>query len=150
MAFSWILGGKKKEEKQAPVIEAVEVGSDEGYTIIQANTPQVGGLYPQIPSSAYSTNPYTPLPYYPVLPQRGNQQTADTNARTQVQNQLDGIPFVLNPALEQSSKQTHLAGLEDLRRAVFQIAADINDSAYSYDFKTEYNIMREASAYHES
>uniref|UniRef100_A0A1B6JX64 UMA domain-containing protein n=1 Tax=Homalodisca liturata TaxID=320908 RepID=A0A1B6JX64_9HEMI len=145
-ALSWFFGGKKKEEKPVTV-EAVEVGNDEDYAIIQAY-PNQPGLYPQMPQSLYPTSQfYTPLPYS-VLPQRQDQQPAGSVAvRANPQNQLEGVPFVLSPKLEQGSSQSQIPGLDDLRRAVFQIAADINDPMFQYEFNLEHSVMQEASLY---
>lgn len=142
-ALSWIFGGKKKEDK--PI--TVEVGNEEDFTILPANTGQQG-IYPIVPTYPPSQF-YTPLPYN-ILQQHQDQQAVTSNARTNVQNQLDGVPFVLSSSLEQGSKQSSevLSGLEDLRRAVFQIAADINDTAFDYNFKLEHTVLEEASIYH--
>lgn len=146
MALSWIFSGKKKEEKSVPVtVEAVEVGSDGDYAIIQANKTRMG-IYPQVPVGPHA---YTPLPYpYPVMPQRQFPQASDNSVgvvRTNsVQNQLEGVPFVLSPTLVQGSSLDVHAGLEDLKRAVCQITADVTDSSYQYDFKLERSTLREA------
>lgn len=139
MALSWIFGKKKEEKPAAPSVEAVEVGSDEDYAIIQMRP----GIYPQVPQPVH---PYTPLPY-PMLPQRQNQPAVGTNAPSSVTNQLEGIPFTIAPHLGQNSNKATLNQIENLRRAVFQIAADINDPAYQYDFKLESSILQEATAY---
>lgn len=140
-ALSWIFGGKKKDDK--PI--TVEVGSEDDFTLVE-NTGEKG-LYPVVPPYPHPPQFYTPLPYN-VLPHHDQQPVAG-NARTNVQNQLDGVPFVLTPKLEQGSQQSLdiLAGLEDLRRSVFQIAADINDKMFDYDFKLERTVLHEASIY---
>lgn len=147
MALSWIFSGKKKEEKSVPVtVEAVEVGSYGDYAIIQANNSRMG-IYPQVAPGPHA---YTPLPHpYPVLPPRQNQQPVGNSiVRTNsVQNQLEGVPFVLSPALGQGSSPDLLAGLEDLRRAVYQITADVNDPTFEYHFKLERSILQEASVF---
>lgn len=138
MALSWIFGKKKEEKPAAPSVEAVEVGSDEDYAIIQMRP----GIYPQIPAPVH---PYTPLPYA-MLPQRQNQPIVGNKAPS-VQNQLEGVPFTIAPHLGQNSNKATLEQIENLRRAVFQIAADINDPAYQYDFKLESSILQEAAAF---
>lgn len=147
MALSWIFSGKKKEEKSVPVtVEAVEVGSDGDYSIIQANTSHMG-IYPQVPPS---THAYTPLPFpYPILPPRQDKLSVGNSiVRTNsVQNQLEGVPFVLSPMLGQRSSSDLLTGLEDLKRVVYQITADVNDSTFQYNFKLERSVLQEASVY---
>lgn len=145
MALNWIFGGKKKEDNRGVTVEATE----QDFIVIQSNN-SYKSLYPAVPPSPYpSSQFYTPLPYT-LLPQHHGQEAVASGPcqRTNsIQSQLEGVPFILSPKLDDGSRQNPESGLEGLRRAVFQIAADINDSMYDYHFKLEHTIIKEASFY---
>lgn len=134
----------KKKPERIIVVEASETSltEEEGFTIVQTQTPYPPApLYPSVPPLPSSMQP---LPY-PIVT---NQLQHHTNSPTHVAkpyHQLDSIPFVLSPKLETSMASQNLPDVENIRRSIVQLTADITDSWFDYDFKIERNVLKELS-----
>lgn len=142
MSSSWfanIINVSKRKPERITVVEASEATvTEEGFTIIQPQAPYP--LYPAIPPPPPSTT-MQPLPY-PVMSSGATHQAQSPTHVVKPNHLLDGIPFVISPKLESSMSQI-LPDVENIRRSIVQLTADISDSWFDYDFKVERNVLKE-------
>lgn len=141
---NWLFGSLKRKspEDKTVATEVFEVGSDEGYTIIQAPTP---GLYPQIPVPQTTTLPYSVLPH---STQQSENQTSPVNfgRTTSVNNQIDGVPFRIAPHLE-THRSSNGFELDSLKQVLQQCQSEFKNNSYDYNFKLEKNIIHESLSF---
>lgn len=141
--FSSIMSVSKKKTERVTVTEASDtsVTEDEGFTIVQPQTPYPPApLYPSVPQPSSMQ----PLPY-PIMTNHLQNHTNSPSHVAKPYHLLDSIPFVLSPKLETSMASHDLPDVENIRRSIVQLTADITDSWFDYDFKLERNVLKELS-----
>lgn len=152
MSSSWftnIISVSKKKPDRISVVEASETTvTEEGFTIIQSQRPYPpASMYPVVPPPLSSEQP---LPYA-ILNNSATNQTYSPTHIGKPHHQLDSIPFMLNQKLEMSmSSQGFLPDVENIRRSIVQLTADISDSWFDYDFKVERNVLKEMCHHNET
>uniref|UniRef100_A0A1B6DKT5 UMA domain-containing protein n=1 Tax=Clastoptera arizonana TaxID=38151 RepID=A0A1B6DKT5_9HEMI len=147
---NWLFGSLKKKtsEDTTSNAEVFEVGSDEGYSIIQGPA-RTSNIYPQVPQT-YPQVPQTHLPYsvLPPTPQHSQYQTNSQSSvkSSNINSQIEGIQFRLASNLE-THQSSNIVNSNNLKEYLKRIQLDMKNNVYDYNFKLENNIIQESLSY---
>lgn len=150
--MSWLFGSSKKKEQPSVTVDPRPI---DGFYVVQTSqqSSDSHSLYPNINPDR---NPApTSLPYTPSPSVSGSTPSASSNinspgmfrsASSEVQNQLESVPFRIASQLQLDSNSSLNDNdtLNEFTERLKKLKQCIQRGEFEYDFKLERNVVREA------